>query len=91
VPPEVVGEALGPTVLLPSSLDLEGVVVEHEDAAGLIAVGVAERADVDAIGTAMDGVRAAVPGFLREFVGFDGLDQLRLPRVGLGVDDLDPR
>ena len=44
VPPEVVGELLRAAVVLPGALDREVVVVEQEDAAGAVAVGVAERA-----------------------------------------------
>ena len=89
VPPEVVGELLRPAVGLPLALDREVLVVEQEDAAGPVAVGVAERGDVDAVGAAVDGVRAAVAGLARDLLGLDDLDELGLPRVILDVDDVD--
>ena len=90
VPPEVVGELLRAAVDLPLALDREVVVVEQEDAAGAVALGVAERRDVDAVGAAVDRVRAAVAGLARDLVGLDDLDELRLPRVLLDVEDVDP-
>ena len=62
VPPEVVGEVLRSAIALPAALDLERLGVEHEDAAGAVAVAVAERVDVDPVGPAVRGVRAAVAG-----------------------------
>ena len=91
VPPEVVGELLRPAVLLPRALDREVLVVEQEDAARAVAVGVAERRDVDPVGAAVDRVRAAVAGLARDLLGLDHLDDLGLVRVVLDVDDVDAR
>ena len=91
VPPEVVRQVLRPTILLPGPFDLECFRVEDEDAAGAVAVGVAQRVDVDAIGPAVRGVRAAVAGLAKDFLGFDHLDQARLPRVRRGIEDVDSR
>ena len=65
VPPEVVGQLLRPAVDLPAAEHVEALVVDQEDAARRLALGVAERADVDALGPAMDGVRPAVAGLAR--------------------------
>ena len=54
-----------------------------------VAVRVAERGDVDAVGPAVDGVRARVAGLGGDLVGVDGLDQLRI--AVLDVDDVDVR
>ena len=62
VPPEVVVQVLVAAVDLPAAEHVEGVVVEHEDAAGTLAVGGAEGADVDAVGSAVDGVPLGVAG-----------------------------
>ena len=91
VPGEVVGQVLRTALLLPTALEVEGLVVEHEDPAGSAAVHGAERVDVDAVGPAMHGMRRAVAGGGLHGVARDGADQLRPARVGLGVDDVDPR
>jgi hypothetical protein len=89
VPPEVVRELLRPAVVLPLALDREVVVVEQEDAAGTAALRVAERRDVDAVGTAVDGVGAAVARLARDLLGLDHLHELRGARVVLDVEDVD--
>ena len=91
VPPEVVGELLRPAVGLPLALDREVLVVEQEHAAGPVALRVAERGDVDAVGAAVDRVRAAVAGLARDLVGLDDLDELGRARVLLDVEDVDAR
>ena len=91
VPPEVVGELLGSAVDLPSALDRESVVVDHEDSTGRVAVRIAERTHVDPIGTAVDGVRPAVAGAVGDLLGLDRVDELRLLRIGLDVEDVDAR
>jgi hypothetical protein len=91
VPPEVVGELLAPAVGLPLALDAEVVVVEQEDAAGSVALRVAERGDVDAVRPAVDRVRAAVAGLARDLLGLDHLDELGRARVVLDVEDVDAR
>src|SRR5438552_14893756 len=91
VPPEVVGELLRSAVDLPSALDRESVVVDHEDSTGRVAVRIAERTDVDPIGTAVDCVRPAVAGAVGNLLGLDRVDELRLLRIGLDVEDVDAR
>ncbi len=91
VPPEVVGQLLRSAVGLPLALDREVLVVEQEHAAGPVALRVAERGDVDAVGAAVDRVRAAVAGLAGDLLGLDHLDELGLPRVLLDVEDVDPR
>jgi hypothetical protein len=66
-------------------------VVQDEDPARPVALDVAERADVDAVGSAVHGVRPAVAGALEHLLGLDRLDQPRSMRVVLGVEDVDPR
>jgi hypothetical protein len=91
MPPEVVGELLRTAVGLPLALDGEVVVVEQEDAAGPVALGVAERGDVDAVGAAVHGVRAAVARLAGDLLRLDDLDELGRARVLLDVDHVDPR
>ena len=89
VPPEVVGQLLRAAVVLPRALDREVVVVEQEDAARAVALGVAERRDVDPVRPAVDRVRARVAGLGGDLVLADRLDDLRV--AALGVDDVDVR
>jgi hypothetical protein len=91
VPPEVVGELLRAAVALPCALDLERVVVEDEDAAGTVAIRVAEGVHVDAVRAAVHGVRAAVAGLLRDLLGLDRPDDSRLERVALRVQHIHAR
>src|SRR5438309_7001414 len=60
VPPEIVCELLRSSVQLPLSEDLEALVIHYEDSAGAVAVWSSQRADQDAIGAAMNGVRRSV-------------------------------
>ena len=91
MPPGVVGELLRPAIDLPAAERLEALVIHHEHAARRLAVLVAERRDVDAARPAMDGVRAGVAGLLGDLLRLDGLDELGIARVGLGVEDVDAR
>ena len=93
VPPEVVRELLGSAVLLPRALHVERLVVEQEDAAGRVALGVPERVHVDAVRAAVARVRAAVAGLARHFDGLDcfgdGADLIQLDENGVGDALLD--
>src|SRR5690606_16265671 len=86
VPPEIVGEALRSAVDLPAAERLEGLVVEHENPARRVAVGVADRAHVDPVGPAVDGVRPRVAGLLRQVLGLDRLHDAEPPHLGLRID-----
>src|SRR5918992_4817578 len=81
MPPEVVVELLVAALYLPAAERLEGLVVEHEDPAGGVAVDVAERTNIDAVRPAMHGVRAAVAGALGDHLRLNGLDDLRTQRI----------
>ena len=66
-------------------------MIDHEDAARRLPVLIAERSDIDAARAAMYGVGPRVAGSLRDLLGFDDFDDLRLARVGLGVEDVNAR
>src|SRR5918995_4897877 len=87
VPPEVVGEVLRTPLDLPSSQRVEAFVVHDEDAARAISIGGTKSTHINALRAAMDGVGAAVARTLVHLVGLYHLDDARLPRVGLSVDD----
>src|SRR6478672_5073242 len=71
------------TAGFPTAERLEALMIDHEDAARRLAVLIAERSDIDAARTAMYGVGPRVAGFLRDLLGLDDFDDLRLARVGL--------
>ena len=91
MPPEIVGEPLRSAVDLPAAEHVEGLGVHQEHAARRVALRVAERRDVDAVGPAMDGVRPAIAGRLDHLFRLDHPHDRRVLRVGLGVDDVDAR
>ena len=70
--PEVVVEGRVRAAVLPAALDLERLRVDHREAAGAVAVGVAEHADDDVLARhAVDGVRAGQARLLDELLGLD--------------------
>ena len=90
--PEVVVERRVRPAVLPPALDLERARVQHGEAAGAVAVGVAEHADHDVLARhAVDGVRARQPGRADDLLGLDHLLDPRPPRIVGDVDDVDPR
>jgi hypothetical protein len=91
VPEEIVGQVLWSAILLPASLWLKGLMVEHEDAARAVAVRRAECVHVDPIGTAVHRVRRGVAGLPHDLVALDHLDQTRTSRIRVRVHDVDPR
>src|SRR4029078_8238032 len=56
MPPEIIGELLRSAIHLPLAEHIEAFRVEQEDAAGFFALRIAERVDVNAFRSAMDGV-----------------------------------
>ena len=53
MPPEIVMENLRAAIHLPLAQHVERLAIQHEDAAGTVAVGRAKRADVEAFRSAM--------------------------------------
>src|SRR5438128_7133651 len=90
VPPEIVGEILRPAIKLPFAEHVEAVLIHYENPARSIAICRSERADIDSFRPAVYGVRRAVACPHRQRLGFDDLDDLRPPWIGLGVDDVNP-
>ena len=89
VPPEVVGQHLRASVGFPFALHLKGLMVEHEYPARAFAIRSAKGVHIDRIWTAVDGVRAAVPGLLLEILSLDDFCDLWVPRIVLGINDED--
>src|SRR5215203_6962152 len=88
VPPEVVGEVLWSPLDFPAPQGIKAFVVHDEDAAWAISIGGTKSTHINALGAAMDGVGAAVARTLVHLLGLYHLDDARLPRVGLDVDDV---
>src|SRR4051794_38091949 len=91
VPPEVVSQLLRATILFPRTLQLECVRIHQENAAGAVSASGSECASVNAIWSAMNCVRRGVSSLPDELFGLDHLHNLRLPRVRLRIEDVDPR
>ncbi len=94
VPPEVVMLVLRAAVDLPAAEHVEGLAIHDEDArraVGAVLARAAQRAHVDALGSAMHGVRPRIAGLREDFVGLDDLVDARLRRMRLRVDHVDAR
>src|SRR5580704_12396052 len=91
MPGKVVAEILRTAIDLPSTERLEVVVIQGEDSAGTIAARRAQSAQVDAVGPAVNRVRAAVTSPLLHVLWLDHFYNLRLLGIVLGVDHMDAR
>ena len=91
VPPGIISEILRPAIHLPLPEHVEGLVIHQEDAARSLALAVAEGGDIDALGAAMHRMRARVTGLVGDFVRLNHPDDLRISRIGLGVEDVNAR
>ena len=65
--------------------------VQDEDSTRAVALSVAQGVDVDAIWPAVPGVGAGIAGLADDFLGFDHLDEARLPRLERGIKDVNSR
>src|SRR5205085_2368549 len=79
---------------LPAAEDVKRLAVHDEHARwpiGAILTAAAERADVDAFGTAMDSVGPRIAGLLEDLVGLDDLVNFCLGWIGLRIHDINAR
>src|ERR1700751_3141605 len=90
-PPRVITKLLRSAGGLPAAEGLESLVIHDEAAAGRLAVLVSEGRDIDAAGSAVDGMRAGIAGLVRKLRRLDDLDDFRRPRIGFGVENVDAR
>src|SRR5438046_7392365 len=86
VPPEIVCQILRAAVQLPATADLEGVVVDDEDAARAVTGRGPEGADVNPIGPAVAGMWPAVAGAVHDFLRLAGPDQAGRTETGARGD-----
>jgi hypothetical protein len=87
-------QRLRTAVDLPPAQHLEGQAIHDEDAGrpiGTVLAAAAERADIDAVRPAVNGVRPRVAGLFEDFLGLDDLVNPGLRRIRLGIDDVNPR
>src|SRR6266700_2228069 len=91
VPPKIVMQKLRPAVHFPLPENLERFAIEHENAAGAVAIGCSKRADVNAFRPAMNCVWTRIIGARKNFFWLDYLNDLRFSRIGLGIDNVNTR
>src|SRR5262249_24632389 len=91
VPPKIVMQKLRAAVDFPLTENLERLAIKHEDAAGALAVGISERTDVNRFRPTVNGMRTRIVGARENFLWLDDFDDLWFPRVGLRIDDMNPR
>ena len=78
--------------VLPPTLDVKGLGIQHGEPARTVAVGVAEHRDDDIVtGHAVDGVGTRQSCFADDLVRLDHLFQLGAARVVGDIDDVDAR
>src|SRR6478752_9911436 len=75
----------------PLTEDFERLAIEHENAAGALAVGISERANVNGFRPAVNGVRTRIIRACKNLLRFDYFDDLRFSWIGLRIDDVNPR
>ncbi len=72
---------------------LERFAIQDENARrtiGPVSAAAPQRGYVDALRTAMDGVRPGIAGLAEDLLGLDDLVDPGLGRLGLGIDNVDP-
>ena len=74
----------------PPAQRLEGVVIESKDPPRTVAVGRAQSAHVNAVGTAMQRMRAAVAGAIGQSLRLDDFHNFRLLGIWFGVEYVNP-
>src|SRR4029077_2840723 len=75
----------------PLAEDFERLAIEHENAAWPLTVGISQRANVNGFRPAVNRVRTRIIGACKNFLRLDDFDDLRFPRVGLRIDDVNTR
>ena len=91
MPPEIVRQLLRTTILFPLPLQLEGVRIHQENAAGAVSAGRSKGAPIDAVWSAMNRVGRRVAGLADEFFRLDHLHDLWLFGISLRIQDVNPR
>src|SRR5437667_8923532 len=90
VPPKIVMQKLTAAVDFPLTEDFERLAIEHENAAGPLAVGISERANVNGFRPTVNRVRARIIRARENFLWLDHFYDLWFSRVGLRIDDVNP-
>src|SRR5439155_15803488 len=91
MPPGIIAELLRSAVDLPAAERLETLLIHDEDAAGRLAIFVAQRSDIDPTRPAVDRVRAGIAGLVGKLCRLDHLDDLGRARIWFGIENVDAR
>src|SRR5262245_51672738 len=91
VPPKIVMQELRAAVDFPLTENFKRLAIEHEDPTGALAVGISERANVNGFRPAVNCMRARIIRARENFLRLDDFHDLRFPRIGLRIDDVNPR
>src|SRR5207249_10217507 len=91
MPPGIIAELLRSAVDLPAAERLETLLIHDADAAGRLAIFVAQRSDIDPTRPAVDRVRAGIAGLVGKLCRLDHLDDLGRARIWFGIENVDAR
>src|SRR5438034_6535338 len=84
-------QKLTAAVDFPLTEDFEGLAIEHENPAWPFALGISKRANVNSFRSAVNRVRTRIIRARENFLRLDDFDDLWFSRVGLRVDNVNPR
>src|SRR5205809_8082187 len=82
MPPEIVMKKLRSTVHFPLAQNVERFAIEHENAARAVAIGCAERADVNAFWTTVNRMRTRIISARENFFRLDHFAELGFSPIG---------
>src|SRR4029078_480706 len=74
----------------PLTEDFERLAIEHENAAGALAIRISERANVNRFRSTVNRVWTRIIRARENFLRLDDFDDLWFSRVGLRIDDVNP-
>src|SRR5437899_10592453 len=88
MPPEIVMQKLWAPTHLPLTKDFERLTIEHENTPTAFAIGCSKRANVNAFRPALNRVRTPIVSARRDLLRVDHLNDLRLSRARLELEEL---
>src|SRR5438477_8358084 len=91
MPPEIVMQKLRTPIHLPLTQNVERFAIEHENAARAIAIGRAERANVNAFWSTVNRMRTRIVSPGKDFVRLNHFDYLGFSWIRLCINDVNAR
>src|SRR5438270_8365631 len=91
MPEEIIVEILRTALDLPLAQNVKTFRIEDKNPARSFSSSRSEGTYKNAVRATVDGVRTAVTGARRQYFRFNDLDDLRVARIRLGVNDVDSR